>query len=264
MLTASTQLIAVAGVFGIGLIIGLVVLMTAEEPLMAVARTAARDVSGSFWVGLLWQLLAVPLLAVIVVACAITIIGILAIPLAALAWALAYAGAFTLGILAVAMVIGRALVGRGAGRSDRSAALRGLTVGLVTLSLIWLGAAMAARVPVAGAIARLIAVAFTWAVATVGMGAVVKSRLGVAQFTVRFGGSRFGTTGFGMSGSGMSGFASRWGAASGSTTMTTEVTPPSWQTPTPVQGVVAARRPVSTDRDLGDGADIGDRPGAGR
>ena len=113
MLTASTQLIAVAGVFGIGLIIGLVVLMTAEEPLMAVARTAARDVSGSFWVGLLWQLLAVPLLAVIVVACAITIIGILAIPLAALAWALAYAGAFTLGILAVAMVIGRALVGRG-------------------------------------------------------------------------------------------------------------------------------------------------------
>jgi hypothetical protein len=259
MLTASTHLMAIAGVFGIGLIIGLVVLMTAEEALMAVARAAARDVSGSFWVGLLWQLLAVPLLALIIVACAITIIGILAIPLAALAWALAYAGAFTLGLLAVAMVIGRALVGRGAGRSDRSAALRGLTAGLVTLSLIWFGAAMAAKVPVVGAIARLIAVAFTWAVATVGIGAVVKSRLGVTQFTVRFGGSGFGTTGFGMSG-----FASRWGTGSGSTTMTTEVAAPSWQTPTPVQGVVAARRPVSTDRDLGDGADIGDGPGARR
>ncbi|MDQ8163795.1 MAG: hypothetical protein P3C10_14555 [Gemmatimonadota bacterium] len=254
MLTASTHLMAIAGVFGIGLIIGLVVLMTAEEALLAVARAAARDVSGSFWVGLLWQLLAVPLLALIIVACAITIIGILAIPLAALAWALAYAGAFTLGLLAVAMVIGRALVGRGAGRSDRSAALRGLTAGLVTLSLIWFGAAMAAKVPVVGAIARLIAVAFTWAVATVGIGAVVKSRLGVTQFTVRFGGSGFG----------MSGFASRWGSGAGSTTMTTEVATPSWQTPTPVQGVVAARRPVSTDRDLGDGANIGDGPGAER
>jgi phosphocarrier protein FPr/phosphocarrier protein len=62
VLTATTNLLAVAGVFGIGLIIGLVVLMTAEEALTAVAKTAARDISGSFWVGLLWQLLAVPLL----------------------------------------------------------------------------------------------------------------------------------------------------------------------------------------------------------
>ena len=92
-----TSLYAITGVFGIGLIIGLVVLVTAEEALLAVAKTAARDVSGSFWAGLLWQLLAVPILAVLLIACAITIIGILATPIAALAWALAYAGAFTLG-----------------------------------------------------------------------------------------------------------------------------------------------------------------------
>jgi hypothetical protein len=103
---------------------------------------------------------------------------------------------------------------------------------------------LAAGVPVAGAIARLIAVAFTWAVATVGMGAVVKSRLGIAQFAVRFGGSRFG----------VSGFASRW--RSTSTTMTTEVAATGWQTPTPVQGVVAARRPVTTDSGTGNGAEL--------
>ncbi len=243
MLTATTNLLAVAGVFGIGLIIGLVVLMTAEEALTAVAKTAARDISGSFWVGMLWQLLAVPLLVVLLVACAITIIGVLVIPIAAFAWALAYAGAFTLGILAVALVIGRALAGRRAGSSERSAALRGLAVGLITLSLIWFGAAIAAKVPVAGAIARLIAVAFTWAVATVGLGAVVKSRMGVAQLSMRFG---------------MSPFASRWGAAS--TTTTTEVAAPGWQTPTPVQGVVAARRPVSADggidRGTGNGTEL--------
>jgi len=244
MLTATTNLLAVAGVFGIGLIIGLVVLITAEEALTTVAKTAARDISGSFWVGLLWQLLAVPLLVVLVVACAITIIGILVIPIAALAWALAYTGAFTLGFLAVASVIGRALAGRGASRGERGAALRGLTVGLATLSLMWFGAAVAAKVPVAGAIVRLIAVAFTWAVATVGLGAVVKSRLGVARLSVRFNGSRFGA----------SGFASRWGAAS--TTTTTEVAVPSWQTPTPVQGVVAARRPVSAESGSGSGAEL--------
>ncbi len=250
MLTATTNLLAVAGVFGIGLIIGLVVLTTAEEALTAVAKTAARDISGSFWIGLHWQLLAVPLLVVLVVACAISIVGILVIPIAALAWALAFTGAFTLGTLGVALVIGRALAGRGTGRTERSAALRGLTVGLAILSLIWFGAAIAANVPVAGAIARLIAVAFTWAVATVGLGAVVKSRMGVTQLSMRFGGSHFGGSGFGVSG-----FTSPWGSAS--TPTTTEVSAPGWQTPTPVQGVVAARRPVSIDSGIDSGTENG-------
>jgi hypothetical protein len=52
----------------------------------------------------------------------------------------------------------------------------------------------------------------------------------------------------------MTGFSSRWGAAS--TTTTTEVAAPGWQTPTPVQGVVAARRPVSTDNGTGNGAEL--------
>ena len=211
---ASSGPLAVAGIFGIGLVIGLIVLTTAEDSLTAVAKAAARDIGGSFWVGLLWQALALPLLAVLVLACAITIIGILAIPIAVLAWALAYAGAFTLGLLAVAMVTGRALVGRGSTKGSRAAALRGLVVGLFALSLIWFGAAFLAPIPVAGILARLIALGFTWAVATVGLGAVVTSRGGIAKI-------RFDTT-------------------------LTEVAAPTWQTPTPVQGVVAARRPTST------------------
>lgn len=216
MLTlANSGPLAVAGVFGIGLVIGLIVLTTAEESLTAVAKAAARDVGGSFWVGLLWQVLALPLLAVLVLACALTIIGILAIPIVAMAWALAYAGAFTLGLLAVALVIGRALAGRGKGSGDRAAALRGLVVGLFALSLVWFGASLLATLPVAGILARLIALAFTWAVATVGMGAVVTSRGGIVKFRM-------------------------------DTTMTEIAAAPSWQTPTPVQGVVAARRPVSS------------------
>lgn len=210
---ANSGPLAVAGIFGIGLVIGLIVLTTAEDSLTAVAKAAARDISGSFWVGLLWQALAVPLLAVLVLACILTILGILAIPIVVLAWALAYAGAFTLGLLAVALVMGRALAGRGRA-SDRAAALRGLVVGLSALSVIWFVAAFLVGIPVAGLLTRLMAVGFTWAVATVGLGAVVTSRGGIARI-------RMDTT-------------------------LTEVAAPSWQTPTPVQGVVAARRPMAT------------------
>ncbi len=206
-------LLPVAGVFGIALLVGWVVLMTAESSVTAVARAAAKDISGSFWVGLLWQLLAAPLLVLLVTACALTIIGILAIPVVVLAWALAYAGAFTLGLLAVAIVAGRAIAGKGSASNPRAVALRSLTVGLLALSVLWFGAALIASIPVAGFLARLVAVAFSWAGATVGLGAVVKSRGGVIKL-------RFGTT--------------------------TETSIPSWQTPTPVQGVVAARRPIAT------------------
>lgn len=233
MLTAA--LVAVAGTFGIGMIIGLVVLMTAEEALLAVAKSAARDVGGSFWAGVLAQLLSVPALVVLLIACAVTIVGILAMPIAALAWALVLSGAVTLGVLAVAMVIGRAIAGRGAHVTERGSALRGLTVGLIALSLVWFGAALASRLPVFGAMARLVAVSFTWAVATVGLGAVVKSRIGVSHLSVRFG--RFGGGKFG-------GHATTWSASSRPGVNEVPL-PVSWQTPTPVQGVVAAPRPAA-------------------
>lgn len=209
---AAAGLLPVVGVFGVALAVGLTVLMTAESAVTTVARAAARDIAGSFWVGLLWQLLAAPLLVALVLACAITLIGILAIPVAVLAWALAYAGAFTLGMLAVAIVAGRAIAGKGSANTPRAIALRSLTVGLAALSVLWLGASLLASVPIVGALARLVVVALTWAGATVGLGAVVKSRGGVLKL-------RFEAT--------------------------TETSIPSWQTPTPVQGVVAARRPVS-------------------
>ncbi|HYW30595.1 MAG TPA: hypothetical protein VE869_03735 [Gemmatimonas sp.] len=208
---ATNGLVAVAGVFAIGLLIGLVVLMKAEAPLTAVARAAARDISGSFWIGLLWQLLAVPILVALMLACAITIVGIFLIPLVVLGWALAYAGAFTLGLTAIAMVTGRALAGRGRNDSARAVALRSLAVGILALSVAWFAAALMADVRIAGAMSRLVAVALSWAAATAGLGAVVKSRGGmlVMQFE-----------------------------------STAERSAPSWQTPTPVHGVVAARRPV--------------------
>jgi predicted permease len=212
MSMATSGLVAVAGVFAIGLIIGLIVLMNAEDSVTAVARTAARDISGSFWVGVLWQLLAVPLLVALLLACVITIVGIFITPLIVLGWALAYFGAFTLGISAVAIVTGRAIAGRGQHRTSRAIALRSLVVGMLALSVLWFVAALLVNVGMVGALARLVAVALSWAAATVGLGAVVKSRAGMVRMQ---------------------------------TETTAERGAPSWQTPTPVAGVVAARRPVT-------------------
>lgn len=209
--------------------------MTAEEALTAVARTAARNITGSFWAGVVTQLLAVPALLLLVIGLCITIVGILAVPVAVLAWALGLAGIVTLGALGTLLVIGRALAGSGKG-SPRSVAIRSLTVGLIAMSMVWMGAALATSIPLAGLLARLVAVAFSWAAVTVGIGAVVKSRIGVSKLSVqlgRWGGARWGT----------SRWAARWDSSGIATTDELPVSA-TWQTPTPIQGVVAARRPV--------------------
>ena len=203
-------LIAVGGVAAIGVILALVVLISAQDPLEAVARAAERDISASFWVGVLWQALAVPIVLVLSLLLAVTIILIPAIPIAVLAWALAYAGAFTLGLFAVTLVVGRALLRRST-THDRGALLSSLMCGMIVLSVVWFGAAFLVTVPIVGILARLLALALTWVAATVGLGAVVRSRAGTLQEHIE---------------------------------VTTETSIPSWQTPTPVFGVVAARRPT--------------------
>lgn len=206
-------LVAVGGVFAIILIVGITTLILAEAPLVGVARAVARDVSRSFWVGTLWQFLAVPALVIAIAACAATLIGIVAIPFVVIAWTLICAGALTLGLLAVAYLIGRAIGGRGDGASTRSIEVRSLTIGVLVLGIVWLVAALLVAIPFVGVFARIVALALTWVAATVGMGAVIRSR----------GGRRVEDR-----------------------EPTTETAVPLWQTPTPVGGVVAAARPVAT------------------
>ncbi len=208
-------LIATGGVFAIVLLIGIITLILAEGPLVAAAKTAAKDVSRSFWIGALWQLLSVPLLAIIIAALTATVVGIVAIPFVVLAWTLAFAGAFTLGFLAVAYLIGRAIGGGGKDMSSRSIEVRALTIGVLILGIVWLLAALLVAVPFAGIFARIVALALTWVVATVGMGAVVRSR----------GGKRADPDDY-------------------ETDNSSNV--PLWQTPTPVGGVVAAVKPAAS------------------
>jgi hypothetical protein len=176
-------------------------------------------------VGALGQLLVLPALAAVVVALAVSIIGLLAIPLAVAAVVLAVVGLATLGFLAVALLAGRSLAIRGdAPRAGlaRGDAVRALAFGVGTFAILWTVTALSAPSPSLALVLRAVATALTWVAVTAGFGAALLSRAGTRR-PARPGVGVRRTTGVGP--------AAREGV-------------PVWQTPTPIAGIVAARRPT--------------------
>ena len=200
----------VSGSFGILLIIAVGVLLFAGPNLEEVAAALEGRVARAFWYGVLGQLAVVPGLVVLVVALALTVIGILLIPFAAVAYATAVAGLVTLGFLAVARVVGGA-AWRGGDASARARSFGALFAGVSIFLAPWLVGAALAWTPLAASLIRSVALATTWAAATLGLGAAILSRAGTHRRS-----------------------------AAG----TRPVELAAWQTPTPVAGVVAARRTV--------------------
>lgn len=198
------------------IVIGIGVLVAAGEYLDRVVETLEQSFSRAFAVGIAGQLAALPALVLGVVALAITVLGILLIPFAVVAFALALAGLITLGFLGVAQVTGRWIrpVPKGAIISERGAALRALVFGISAYLALWIAAAAFTWHPVVGTVLRVTAFVITWVATTAGLGAAVLSRAG----------------------------SRRGGAAL--PPAPAAVQDLSWMTPTPVTGVVAARRPT--------------------
>jgi len=195
-------------------LIGIGVLVFAGNYLEGVVESLEGRFGRSFWAGIAAQLALAPALALLVVALAVTILGVLLIPFAIVAFILAVAGLVTLGFLAVACITGES-ISPGASKKyhARGAALRGLVVGVTLYMGLWVLASAFAWAPIIETVLRGVAVAITWVAATAGLGAAVLSR----------GGTRRSLS-------------------------VPEVLAPvndvPWQTPTPVTGVVAARRPT--------------------
>lgn len=207
----------VFGWFAVLLIIGIGVMMFAEHNLDGVVTVLERHLARAFWVGLLAQLGLVPLLLVGVVALAITVIGILLIPFAIVAYIIAAAGLLALGFLAVARFTGRGFFHAHPGDSPRSVSLRALFVGLVLYLGVWFVVASLTWMPSLQPLLRAVACAVTWVALTAGLGATVLSRAGTQHEQPRDGAVPSGG-----------------------------VEPLAWQTPTPVAGVAAARRPAAS------------------
>jgi hypothetical protein len=204
----------VGGWLAMLVIVGIGVLVFASPNLDAVSDALERGFGRSFLAGIATQLALAPALALLCVGLALTILGVLLIPFAIVAYILAAAGLVTLGLLAIARIAGGSVLGSaesGVG-AHRTAALRAMVYGLLLLMVPWFAAGALSWSPRFELLARMVAVAVTWVAATAGLGAAVVSRGGVRRATAPAAQRALNTA--------------------------------SWATPTPVAGVTAARRPT--------------------
>ena len=189
------------------------VLLFAGDYLDGVVDSLEGRFGRSFWAGIATQLALAPVLCLLVIALAVTILGVLLIPFAIVAFVLAVVGLITLGFLAIARITGESVAPAASKRySARGAALRALVVGVSIYMGLWVLASAFAWAPVVETVLRGVAVAITWVATTAGLGAAVISRGGTKR--------------------------------SAPTASFAAVNDIPWQTPTPVTGVVAARRPT--------------------
>ena len=191
------------------LLIGIGVLVFAGAYLDGVTDVLEQSFGRSFLVGIAGELAVIPAMILVVAALAVTVVGILLIPFAIVAYVLAVTGFLTLGFLSVARLAGGSI---GANRGEvRGKALRGLVFGIALFMGVWVLAAAFQWSPAISGILRMIALALTWVAATAGFGAAILSRGGTHRD------------------------AAKKAVVDESA---------AWQTPTPITGVAAARKPV--------------------
>lgn len=196
------------------LLLGLGVLVFAPEKLRRITESLSEDPGKALVTGLIVDFATLPALAVLIILLAVTLLGILLIPFAIVAFLLIWMGVAALGLFAVAQVLGMAVMGPAQrSMSQRGAALGGLITGLVILLVPWLAAAAMTWSNVPALVLRGVAVTITAVTVTAGLGAVFRASK-----------------------------TARAVAYVPPATHTREEM--AWQTPTPVGGVVAAKRPA--------------------
>jgi hypothetical protein len=209
----------VGAVFSLFLVLGVGVLVFSQPTLDTVGRALQDRFASAFWLGLLAQFAILPLLLLVVTALALSIVGILLIPFAVVAYVIAIAGLLALGFLAAARLAGGAFGSRHAVQS-RGAGLQALVAGLLMYFGVWMVAAGLSWHPLAGTAARAVALAVTWVAITLGLGAIIAATLAARR-------ARADAMMPRPAGDALA-----------------------WQTPTPITGVVAAARvPVSARRE---------------
>jgi len=149
-----------------------------------IADTASNAFGRSLVVGLLGQLLLLPTLAMLIVGLIFTIVGILLLPFAILAFVVAVIAAALGGYLAVAHAVGETWSRRrmASGAFVRNPNAYGYTfTGLVGLLGLWAAAALFGWAGPVVFMFRAAAFIVTWLAATVGFGAVLLSRAGLRE-----------------------------------------------------------------------------------
>jgi len=179
-----------AGIFLTLLCIGFGLVLLGKPNLEIISDTVTHTFGRSFAVGLLAQVLAVPTFGVLILGLILSVVGILLVPFAAIAYVLVLLAALLAGALAVVHAIGETYTRRRLAQGvmlGTPNSYRYVLTGLAGMVLLWSGWAAFGWVPVLGWIAFGAAALVTWMLMTVGLGAALLSRLGLAgHFAGRF------------------------------------------------------------------------------
>ena len=189
LVLALRNVAGLAGIFLTLLGIGFGLVLFGKPNLEIISDTVSHTLGRSFAVGVLAQVLVIPTFGVLVVGLILSVVGILLIPFAVIAAVLLVLVAVLAGFLGVAHALGekytRRQLARGVLGSPNS--YRYVVTGLAGVIILWSGWAAFGWVPVLGWIAFGAAAVVTWFLLTVGLGAALLSRLGLAgHFAGRF------------------------------------------------------------------------------
>jgi hypothetical protein len=210
--------------FGILIILAIGVLTNAGDAMQRVTTALNAGFGRNVVVGILAQMALLPVLVTICLLLCLTLLGILLVPFAIVAYVVAVLGLIVLGGLGAVQMVGKGIAGRRAGQTERGMRLQSLVTGMLLLSIPWLAAAALTSSPVASAALRTLAIGVTWIAITAGLGAALRTRGGTRSHEEPWGVRRPAPSGAPL-----------------------PVAPPAseWLTPTPLTGVVAVKRPTS-------------------
>ncbi|MBM3885686.1 MAG: hypothetical protein FJ361_07580 [Gemmatimonadetes bacterium] len=166
-------LLGVLGTAAVLVVCGIVAVAAFPSRLDTIARRLEAGVGRAFAAGLLLELGFAPLLLLLILGLVITLLGILLIPFATLAFFALYVVLGLLGWFAVAILVGRGVAGDGG--DTRGALMRAMGIGTGILLLPY---AVGAVLPGVGGWIIAFSAAVTWVAVTAGFGAAALSRGG--------------------------------------------------------------------------------------
>ncbi|MFL5564894.1 MAG: hypothetical protein ACJ77J_07370 [Gemmatimonadaceae bacterium] len=157
------------------LLVGTFVLFFMRDYFKRAVEVVTNETGRSLLTGVLGALASIPALVALIIAMAITIIGIFFIPIGVAAFMIALSGIGILGFLAVAQVAGIAIAGKREAETPAGQELQFLYTGILAFSLLWIVAAAFTWFPILGAVLRMLAFSVTLVAVATGFGAVILS-----------------------------------------------------------------------------------------
>src|SRR6266550_3332567 len=157
------------------LLVGTFVLFFLGDYFKRAVEVVTNETGRSLLTGVIGGLASIPALIAIVIAMAITIIGVFFIPFGVAAFLIAVSGIAILGFLAVAQVAGIAIAGKREAETPAGQELQYLYTGILAFSAMWIVAAAFTWFPILGSVLRMLAFSVTLVAAATGFGAVILS-----------------------------------------------------------------------------------------